>query len=171
MSNTFLISLFRHKAWANKEMFEAVRAVPEGAHPIEMTTIRFLLDHVSVVDRIFKARILGETPPFEGVLSPRPPRFPEMAEIVRETDQWFLDYVANADPAELSEPRDFVFVADGMSGRMTREEMLAHVITHGGSHRGAVSRILETIKVAGPPDMMTTFVRVAREADTTPRSA
>lgn len=31
---------------------------------------------------------------------------------------------------------------DGDNGYMTREEMLTHVVTHGGYHRGEVGRIL-----------------------------
>jgi uncharacterized damage-inducible protein DinB len=46
---------------------------------------------------------------------------------------------------------------------MTRAEILAHIITHGASHRGAIGRMLETLKVAGAPDMVTTFVSTRRK--------
>ena len=43
---------------------------------------------------------------------------------------------------------------------MTRGDMLAHVITHGASHRGAIGKMLENLGIAGAPDMVTTFRRV-----------
>jgi uncharacterized damage-inducible protein DinB len=45
---------------------------------------------------------------------------------------------------------------------MTRQEMLAHVITHGASHRGAIGKMLETLNVAGAPDMVTSFLSERR---------
>jgi uncharacterized damage-inducible protein DinB len=89
------------------------------------------------------------------------PRLNELAETVRATDAWYIDYVRSASEAELAEPVDFTFVADGMSGRMTREAMLGHVLTHGASHRGAVGKMLEILEVEGPPDMVTTFLHRA----------
>jgi uncharacterized damage-inducible protein DinB len=44
---------------------------------------------------------------------------------------------------------------------MTKSQMLAHVITHGVSHRGAIGKLLEALNVAGAPDMVTTFQRQA----------
>jgi hypothetical protein len=56
---------------------------------------------------------------------------------VRWTDRWYLEYVPRLSADELAEPIEFAFT-DGAQGRMSREEMLAHVITHGGYHRGDV---------------------------------
>ena len=42
--------------------------------------------------------------------------------------------------------------------------MLAHVITHGASHRGAIGKMLEALKVVGASDMVTTFARQNRTA-------
>jgi uncharacterized damage-inducible protein DinB len=41
--------------------------------------------------------------------------------------------------------------------------MLAHVITHGASHRGAIGKLLEQLGVAGASDMVTSFVRELRD--------
>ena len=63
-------------------------------------------------------------------------------------------------PAELESVVEFAFVDDGAPGRMTRGDMLAHVITHGASHRGAIGKMLEGLGVPGASDMVTTFRRV-----------
>ena len=59
---------------------------------------------------------------------------------------------------ELSETVEFDFISDDDHSRMTKAEILAHIITHGASHRGAIGKMLETLKVKGAPDMMTSFV-------------
>ena len=76
---------------------------------------------------------------------------------LRETDAWYLGYVERATPADLDTVVMFAFVGDGDTGRMTKGQMLAHIVTHGASHRGAIGKMLESAGVAGAPDMVTTF--------------
>jgi uncharacterized damage-inducible protein DinB len=73
------------------------------------------------------------------------------------TDAWYIDYARNASSDALAEVIDFAFVDDSAPGRMTRGDMLAHVITHGASHRGGIGKMLEGLKVRGASDMVTTF--------------
>ena len=117
------------------------------------------LDHTSIVDRIFRARILGEAPAFASVVSPRPPALEDMRRTMAETDAWYVDYVGAASPAELDAVVAFTYVDDGAPGRMTRGEMLGHVLTHSSSHRGQIGELLGRLGVAGPPDMLTSFLR------------
>jgi uncharacterized damage-inducible protein DinB len=94
-------------------------------------------------------------------------RFPDLDALSRtmsETDAWYLDYVGRVSAVELDEEVAFTFVDDGSPGRMTRGEMLAHVITHGASHRGAIGKMLEGLGVQGAPDMVTTFHRESLSA-------
>jgi uncharacterized damage-inducible protein DinB len=72
-----------------------------------------------------------------------------------------VDYVGTASPAELDEVVEFTYVADGEPGRMTKGEMLGHVLTHANSHRGQIGELLGRLGVDGPPDMLTTFLRPA----------
>ena len=43
---------------------------------------------------------------------------------------------------------------------MTKGQILAHLITHGASHRGAIGKMLEGMGVQGASDMVTTFQHV-----------
>ena len=51
---------------------------------------------------------------------------------------------------------------------MSREEVLFHVLTHGGYHRGNVGQVLKSVSVAPPRDLYTRFLHqsepVRREA-------
>jgi uncharacterized damage-inducible protein DinB len=162
MSNAFLTSLFQHKAWCNRGLAEALRAAPAGVDRGQMAVVLLTLEHTGRVDQAFKARLLGEAPTLTSTVGNRVPDLDQLARSLAETDAWYLDYVASVSAAELETPVDFTFVDDGAAGRMTKGEMLAHVITHGASHRGAIGKMLETLQVAGASDMVTSFVRAGR---------
>ena len=76
---------------------------------------------------------------------------------VQETDRWYLDYAAGLSAEQLAERLRFRFV-DGDAGCMSREEILAHIVTHGGYHRGAVGRIMAQLQLAPPRDIYTRFL-------------
>jgi len=158
MSNKLLTSLFEYKAWANRGLYDALLAAqPAEEHAMELAMITITLDHVSVIDQLFKARIAGEPEPFPGVISPQLPSLAELRDTVAKTDAWYIDYVRGVPQAELDEVLEFTFT-DGDPGRMSRAEMLGHVLTHGNSHRGAIGAKLGAIKVKGAPDMLTSFL-------------
>lgn len=157
MSNAFLISLFEHKAWCDRGLVAALRAAPADVDRRGMAVALFTLDHTSIVDQIFKAHLSGAEPGFTAVVAGRLPDLDRLAATLGETDAWYLDYVQRVSPAELDEVVTFAFVGDADQGRMTKGDMLAHVITHGASHRGAIGKILEGLNVAGASDMVTTF--------------
>jgi uncharacterized damage-inducible protein DinB len=160
MTQAFLVEPFEHKAWCNGGLIEALRAAPSDVDRVQMAVILFTIDHTSIVDRIFKAHLSGEAPGYEAVVAGRLPDLESLADALGETDARYLDYVRGVAPAELETMVDFTFVDDGDPGRMTKGQMLAHVITHGASHRGAIGKMLEALKVVGASDMVTSFHRV-----------
>ncbi|HTK79441.1 MAG TPA: DinB family protein [Rhizomicrobium sp.] len=165
MGNSFLVSLFEHKAWCNLGLVEALRRVPDDADRVQFNTILVLLGHTSIVDQIFKARLSGTEHEFRAVVGNDIPELERLASTLAETDAWYLDYVKDLSASELDDVVEFDFVSDSDHGRMTKAEILAHIIAHGASHRGAIGRIMETLKVRGAPDMVTTFVRQTSAKD------
>jgi uncharacterized damage-inducible protein DinB len=73
------------------------------------------------------------------------------------SDRWYLDYLETVTPELLSEAVPFLFT-DGDKGCMSREEMLAHVVTHGGYHRGEVGRILAQLSISPPWDTLAVYL-------------
>jgi len=157
MSNAFLISLFEFKAWANRGLYGALCALPQERRA-EIAVPIFTLDHAMRVDRLFRARLENKPEPYDTVVSRTMPNLEDLARTVAENDVWYLAYVKSITETELAEPIDFQFVSDPDKGRMTRAEMLAHVITHSHSHRGAVGKMLEPLRIPTPSDMFTTYV-------------
>ncbi len=161
MSRSFLICLFEHKAWCNRRLVEALRRVPGDVDRMPFNTMLVLLGHTSIVDQIFKARLTGKKHGFKAVVANEIPDLERLACTLAETDAWYLDYVKGVPADELDEAVEFDFVSDDDRGRMTKAEILAHIIAHGVSHRGAIGKMMETLKISGAPDMVTTFVHPA----------
>jgi uncharacterized damage-inducible protein DinB len=161
MSNHFLVQLFEHKAWSNRRLIETLRAAPADVSRREMAIVLLTLEHTGFVDQVFKARLIGEEHSFVTVTGDHRPDIDDLAEMLRITDAWLIDYVGQASEAELETVVEFTYVSDGEPGRMTKGEILGHLITHGAAHRGAIGGRLGAMQVAGASDMMTTFRRPA----------
>jgi uncharacterized damage-inducible protein DinB len=155
--STLLVSLFEYKAWANRELHAALERFDAKQHPELFQAMLRTLDHVSVVDQIFRDHLSGSTPSFATTQSDRVPSLPELRAVVADTDAWYVEFVSNIGADRLQQRIAFAFT-DGDRGAMSREEMLLHVITHGGYHRGSVGQMLEDTGVDSPPDSLTKFL-------------
>ncbi len=162
-ASTLLLSLFQYKAWANEELFTELDKVDSAAHPTERHTAIRLLNHIYVVDRIFAAHLTGEAHSYTATNTTETPTFAELRGAVTASDHWYIAHVGALSADSLSESLPFTFT-DGAQGRMSREEMLAHVITHGGYHRGAVGRIMAQVAVPPPRDIFTRYLHQSEPA-------
>jgi uncharacterized damage-inducible protein DinB len=163
MSLNSLQSLFAQKSWANNELFSALAVISAEEHSGTLHTATRTLNHIYVVDRIFRAHLLGEPHEYTATNTEATPDLAELQFAVAETDAWFENYVAAITQAQLGESISFRFT-DGDAGTMTREEMLFHVITHGTYHRGNVGQVMKSISVAPPRDLYTKFLHVREPA-------
>jgi uncharacterized damage-inducible protein DinB len=159
-SASLLISLFQYKAWANQELFAELRRLDPLTQQAELHAALRVLNHIYVVDRIFVANLQGQAHGYSATNTAETPTLDRLQQAVQATDAWYLDYVAGLSAEQLSERIAFSFV-DGDAGCMSREEMLAHIVTHGGYHRGAVGRIMAQLDIAPPRDIYTKFLHQA----------
>ena len=159
MSKSVLKSLFAQKSWANGELFDALAAVAPSEHAAAIQTAIRTLNHIFVVDQIFRAHLLGEQHGYAATNTADMPDVGSLNFAVAETDLWFEDYVAGITDDRLAESLAFQFT-DGDAGRMTREEILSHVITHGAYHRGNVGQVLKGLDITPPRDLFTKFLHL-----------
>jgi len=157
MANAFLVSLFEFKRWIDAELYKTLCALPAEQRAQIIVPI-FTLDHAMRVDSVFRARLEGKPEPFDLIVSNTMPDLDVLARTVADNDDWYVNYVHGVSDAELNEPISFDFVSDSDKGRMTRSQMLAHVLTHNQSHRGGVGKMLEPLGIALPSDMFTSYV-------------
>ncbi|MES2582652.1 MAG: DinB family protein [Pseudomonadota bacterium] len=154
-----LSSLFAQKSWANRELFDALATLAPAGHADRLHTAIRTLNHIYVVDRIFRAHLLNERHGYTASNTTETPELGALHFAVAETDNWFESYVSELDDSKLEQSLAFQFT-DGDTGTMTREEMLFHVLTHGAYHRGNVGQILKDLSVTPPRDLLTKFLHM-----------
>jgi uncharacterized damage-inducible protein DinB len=147
--------LFRYKAWANDELLTALARL-DGASPITGLAIK-ALSHSYVVDRIFAAHMRRTSHAYASANLSEMPTLKDLSADIRKSDREYIDYVTALGRDQLAERIDFAFT-DGVPGRMSREEMLLHVITHGIGHRGQVSALMLLNSVSPSRDGFTTYL-------------
>ncbi|MBN9220817.1 MAG: DinB family protein [Mesorhizobium sp.] len=162
-SKTLLLSLFGYKAWADEELLALLGGIEQQLSKEDLGEILETINHAHVVDRIFAANARRQKHDYRDTGTAQTPTLPQLSEAIRETDRWYLAYVEQLAPEELAETIPFTFT-DGSPGRMSREEMLAHVVTHAGYHRGEVGRILTRLSKPTAPDTFTGYLHRAEPA-------
>lgn len=155
--------LFRYKAWANDELLTTLAGLGDGS-PITGLAIK-ALSHTYVVDRIFAAHLRRKDHAYTSANLAEMPTLEKLSADMRASDREYVDYVSSLDRGQLAEQIDFTFT-DGAAGRMSREEMLMHVITHGVGHRGQVSALMLLNSKTPARDGFTTWLH---EAEATAR--
>ena len=138
MSDT-LQYLYGYKAWANDELLNSVAKLGTGS-PVSNLAIK-ALSHTFVVDQIFAAHLKGRNHSFTSANLTEMPTLKVLSADLRASDRGYVEYVSTLLPHQLRERIDFRFT-DGAPGRMSREEMLMHVVTHGVGHRGQISALM-----------------------------
>jgi uncharacterized damage-inducible protein DinB len=147
--------VFRYKAHSNEEILAAMRQIDNAASAKEIAIT--ILSHTDVVDQIVAANLTGAE---HGFSSPNPSHVPSLEELskaIKTSDQWYIDYVSFLNETQSAERIDFTFT-DGLPGRMSREEMLWHVMIHGAGHRGQLGLIMMQNSVMPPGDGFTSFL-------------
>lgn len=157
--------LTRYKSWANGITFVAVTGLPEGEalrpRPTRFGNIVHTLNHVFVIDDIFRAHLEGRPHGYHARNTDHPPRLEALWEAVQAMDRWYIAYADGLDDERLGEMVRFEFVGGGQ-GAMTREEMLLHVVNHGTYHRGFVGDMLYQVPAASPANDLPVFLREMR---------
>ncbi|NTJ64153.1 damage-inducible protein DinB [Agrobacterium rhizogenes] len=154
MSDVSLLqTLFGYQAWANEELLDAIGRLDPDRYGKERHLSLRLMNHSLVVARIFAAHLTGRGHGYTDDNTPETPALPDLCAALTASDQWYLKYLESIDPELLSTSVPFVFT-DGDRGCMTRQEMLLHVVTHGGYHRGEIGRLLAQLSITPPWDTL-----------------
>jgi uncharacterized damage-inducible protein DinB len=159
--------LFRFKAWADNELLNTLAKLGEDSEITELAIKA--LSHSHVVDRIFFAHLRGLDHVFTSANPAHLPTLHALSVDMRASDEEYLDYVLGLHRDRLHEVIDFTFT-DGALGRMSREELLMHVIIHGVGHRGQVSAVMLLNGLPPAKDGLTTYLHTA-EANERRRAA
>ena len=156
-------TLVHQKRWATNGLHAVIAENVDRVPADEQLLIRRLLDHIQVVDEIFRHNL--EARP-HGYAAPRSPELPCLGALAKRasaTADWYVDYADALKPEEVDEPLAFRF-ANGKPARMTRGEMLLHVAMHAAGHRGQAALLLQKNGIVPWPDRLTDFLGSGADA-------
>ena len=114
------------------------------------------LNHIVIVEELFRARLLGLNAPHQSTNTVQIPVLSELSMRLSSSNKWLLAYTQQLNNESLNEMIHFQFV-DGRNGRMTCAEILFHLINHGTYHRGAIGHSLDLADGDRPADTYTVF--------------
>ena len=160
-----------YNRWANGELFDAVRALPDGeaakTRPGLFSSIVNTLNHPLVTDRIWMAHLAGtrhgHTALNEIVHSDLEPL--EIAR--REMDLAIVDMVASLTRESAQGAVDFTLLS-GETGTMSRAMIVMHMINHNTYHRGFVVETFCQIPAPLPLIDLPVFMRGTTGLTTSP---
>jgi uncharacterized damage-inducible protein DinB len=141
LAPTPLQLLVTHTAWANRQLFAALRDVDSFASQQGAELIVLALDHIHVVRCIFQAHLQGVSHGYERTQRAVSPSLEQLDRESEAIDRWYVDTTASLQSEELARPRDVRFT-DGKVVTMTAAAMILHVVTHTIHHRGNVDAIM-----------------------------
>ena len=154
--------LARYKAWADELFLAAVGALPAAEltapRPIVFGSLIRTLHHVWAMDHVWRCHLLGKP---HGLTSRNPEHCPDLAELAaaqRRMDAWYIAYADALAEADLQQAVDFEFIGGG-HGRMTRGDILLHVVNHTTYHRGHVADMLYALRSVPPTTDLPVFLR------------
>jgi len=160
--------LARYNAWANKLIFEAVAALPAGEATKQRQTLFknmvHTLNHNYVIDRIFQAHLEGRQHGYGARNTPDHPPLDELWRAQQEVDGWYVAWSDRVTPAALDEAVSFTFVGGG-EGRMTRLQILMHLVNHTTYHRGFVADLFYQVPARPPTTDLTVYLRDVHAGD------
>ena len=153
--------LTRYNAWANKEIFDAVAALPgdEATRPRAslFKNMVHTLNHNYVIDRIWQAHLEGREHGYTARNTPDHPQLAELWRLQQEIDRWYIDWSDHLSDAALEEEVAFTLIG-GNRGVMTRGEILLHVVNHTSYHRGFVADLFYQIPARPPTTDLPVFL-------------
>ena len=154
--------LARYNAWANKEIFDAVAALPgdEATRPRASLYRNMVhtLNHNYVIDRIWQAHLEGRDHGYTARNTPDHPPLAELWRLQQEIDRWYIDWSDRLTDAALDEEVTFSLIG-GNRGVMTRGEILLHVVNHTSYHRGFVADLFYQVPARPPTTDLPVFLR------------
>jgi uncharacterized damage-inducible protein DinB len=167
-------SLARYKGWADDLTLRAVAALPPGEaareRPTRFKSIIGTLNHSYVVDLIWQAHLEGREHGFTARDVVPHPELEGLTAAQRRANDWLLAWSEAQSATSLSEAVSFRMIS-GEPGRMTRGEILLHVVNHATFHRGFVSDLFFQVPAKSPSTDWNVFVLRGSSATLTERAS
>ncbi len=155
-------TLSRYNAWADRLIFDAIAALPDGEADRERKTLFKTmvrtLNHNYLIDVMWQAHLEGRPHGFERRDVVLHPELPDLRRAQQTMHDWFIGWSDAQTEASLAEDVHFTLTG-GTKGVMTRGSILLHVVNHHTYHRGWVSDQFFEIPLQPPTTDLPVFLR------------
>ncbi len=152
-----LQQMFAYKGWSDKRIFDAVNKLDKTAFGDSYCFVLQQLNHLVIVEELFKARLLNNSQPHPNTNSERVPSLDDLLARLAQSQQWYCAYIEKLSQNELEQQLVFTFV-DGKKGCMSIIEIFFHIVNHASYHRGTIAHALDLAGVAHPSDSYNIFI-------------
>jgi uncharacterized damage-inducible protein DinB len=143
---TLLRDMFGHQAWADREQWRAIEAVP-AAH--NDAALRNRLHHIHLVQHSFIWTVGKQTTPFSMTNAADFPTFEALRGYARDVHRTMADEFGRLSDADLEEPVVIPWFKDRPL-TLSRAEALTQAVMHSQWHRGQDSSRLRDLGVTPP---------------------
>jgi uncharacterized damage-inducible protein DinB len=154
--------LTRYNAWANKVIFDAVAALPDGEATKERATLFKnmvnTLNHIYVVDLIWQAHLQGRDHGIPALNAVLHTSLADLWRAQQEIDAWYIDWSDALSTAAAEEAVRFTLIG-GNNGEMRRGDIILHVVNHTSYHRGFVADLFYQVPARPPLTDLPVFLR------------
>ncbi|PLD61622.1 DinB family protein [Klebsiella quasipneumoniae] len=156
-----LVTLMELKKFQEMAFYDLLLSAECDAVPEVLCSVSYWLNHIHIVDKIFRAHLGGEVHGFTSTVSDDIPELQLLRQEAANSNDWLIAYAGSLDADTASERIQFTFT-DGAPGDMTREEILLHLLTHASYHLSTCSPSLEKNGLTIPPMLLTTMLSSSR---------
>lgn len=161
MSRELARMMTHYRAWADDLTYAAVSDISDQElnkeRPTTFGSIARTLHHVQIVDEIFRAHLEGRDHGFTRRTEDEAPAPDALRENAGALNAWWVDFAEAQTPEDLEKSVLFKFVS-GADGRMTRAEIILHVVQHATYHRGYVDDMMYQIPAEPPSTDLSVFL-------------
>lgn len=152
-----LAQAFHYKCWADRRTLDAIALIDASRFADSLAFTLQQLNHMVIVEDLFRARLSGVAEPHPATNSQAVPPYAVLRERLLASGQWYAAQAEDPADGEIT----FRFT-DGQAGRMSRQEMLFHVLNHGTYHRGNIAHALDLAGVPHPADTYTVYLHAVQ---------
>ncbi|HBR2160084.1 TPA: hypothetical protein L9M99_004310 [Klebsiella pneumoniae] len=156
-SSGFFVTLMELKKYQEIAFYDLLLSPECHSRPDVVRVGAYWLNHIHIVDKIFKAHLCGEKHGFDSTVSDDIPELQLLRQQAVNSNDWLITYAGSLNSDTAAERLQFTFT-DGDPGDMTRGEILLHLLTHAIYHLSTCSPLLEKNRLPIPPMLLTTML-------------
>ena len=153
--------LAHYKVWADEVTFDAAASLAPAELVKERQTLFKTmigtLNHIYVVDLIWQAHLEGRKHGFSARNVVLHPSLDLLRLAQRELNGWVVAWSEAQTDSTLGETIPFVFI-NGTKSALTRGEILLHLVTHGGHHRGWLADLFYQVPAKLPQTDLSVYL-------------